>query len=135
MKKIVYYCQLPLLLALLLLQATPIYAQSADKCRHMTDFRYSSPSSHITMAEWRENYTPPPTRFGPHDTTQYPPHCHIEGALDQRTGVAGADSNTMVHVHRGILGDTDPTGGKSDLDSTIHRWQNPVAKVVITVTP
>ena len=51
------------------------------------------------------------------------------------TGVAGADSNTMVHVHRGILGDTDPTGGKSDLDSTIHRWQNPVAKVVITVTP
>lgn len=51
------------------------------------------------------------------------------------TGVAGADTNTMVHIHRGILGDTDPTGGKSDLDSTIHRWQNPVAKVVITVTP
>jgi hypothetical protein len=51
------------------------------------------------------------------------------------TGVAGADSNTMVHVHRGILGDTNPTGGSSDVDSTIHRWQNPVAKVVITVTP
>ncbi|WP_455221680.1 spondin domain-containing protein [Kaarinaea lacus] len=51
------------------------------------------------------------------------------------TGVAGVDSNTMVHVHRGILGDTNPTGGASDLDSTIHRWQNPVAKVVITVTP
>jgi hypothetical protein len=51
------------------------------------------------------------------------------------TGVAGADTNTAVHVHRGILGDTDSIGGKSDLDSTIHRWQNPVAKVVITVTP
>lgn len=51
------------------------------------------------------------------------------------TGVAGADSNTTVHVHRGVLGDTDAMGGKSDLDSTIHRWQNPVAKVVITVTP
>ena len=51
------------------------------------------------------------------------------------TGVAGADTNTTVHVHRGILGDTDPSGGKSDLDSTIHRWQNPVAKVVITVSP
>ena len=51
------------------------------------------------------------------------------------TGVAGADSNTTVHVHRGILGDTNSTGGASDLESTIHRWQNPVAKVVITVTP
>ena len=51
------------------------------------------------------------------------------------TGVAGADSNTTVHVHRGILGDTNSTGGSSDLDSTIHRWQNPVAKIVITVTP
>jgi len=51
------------------------------------------------------------------------------------TGVAGADSNTTVHVHRGILGDTNATGGASDLDSTIHRWQNPVAKVVVTVTP
>jgi len=51
------------------------------------------------------------------------------------TGVAGSDTNTTVHIHRGILGDTDPSGGKSDLDSTIHRWQNPVAKVVITVTP
>jgi len=51
------------------------------------------------------------------------------------TGVAGADTNTTVHVHRGILGDTNSTGGASDLDSTIHRWQNPVAKVVITVTP
>lgn len=51
------------------------------------------------------------------------------------TGVAAVDSNTTVHIHRGILGDTNPTGGISDLDSTIHRWQNPVAKVVITVTP
>lgn len=51
------------------------------------------------------------------------------------TGVAGNDSNTTVHVHRGVLGDTNSTGGVSDLDSTIHRWQNPVAKVVITVTP
>jgi len=51
------------------------------------------------------------------------------------TGVAGADSNTTVHIHRGVLGDTNSTGGASDLDSTIHRWQNPVAKVVITVTP
>jgi len=52
------------------------------------------------------------------------------------TGVSNADTNTLVHIHRGVLGDTDATGGgASDLVNTIHRWQNPVAKVVITVTP
>ena len=49
------------------------------------------------------------------------------------TGAAGADTNTTVHIHRGVLGDTDATGGKSDLDSRIHRWLNPVARVTITV--
>ena len=50
------------------------------------------------------------------------------------TGVAtAADTNTTIHVHRGILGDDDLTGGKSDLVGTIHRWQNPVAKIVVTV--
>jgi len=27
----------------------------------------------------------------------------------------------------------DKTGGKSDLDSTKHRWLNPVATAIITV--
>ncbi|MDH3325331.1 MAG: spondin domain-containing protein [Gammaproteobacteria bacterium] len=49
------------------------------------------------------------------------------------SGMVGADSNTMVHVHRGVLGDSDSTGGLSDLDSTVHRWQNPIAKVTVTV--
>jgi len=49
------------------------------------------------------------------------------------SGVASADTNTTVHIHRGNLGDTNPAGGPSDLDSTIHRWLNPVAKIVITV--
>jgi len=51
------------------------------------------------------------------------------------TGVATADSNTNIHVHRGVLGDQDDTGGTSDLNSTIHRWQNPVARITVTVTP
>ena len=51
------------------------------------------------------------------------------------SGVATTDSNTLIHVHRGVLGDTNATGGNSDLDSTVHRWQNPVAMVTITVTP
>jgi hypothetical protein len=49
------------------------------------------------------------------------------------TGVAATDANATVHVHRGNLGDTDPAGGSSDLDSRIHRWLNPVARVVITI--
>lgn len=38
-----------------------------------------------------------------------------------------------VHIHRNALGDTDSAAGASDLDSTVHRWLNPVARVVITV--
>lgn len=49
------------------------------------------------------------------------------------TGVTTTENNENVHIHRGILGDTDLDGGVSDLDSRIHRWLNPVAKVVVTV--
>ncbi len=49
------------------------------------------------------------------------------------SGAAGADNNPTVHIHRNTLGDTDPTGGVSDLDVTVHRWLNPVARVIVTV--
>lgn len=49
------------------------------------------------------------------------------------TGVTTTENNTKVHIHRGVLGDTNPTGGPSDLDSRIHRWLNPVAMLTITV--
>jgi hypothetical protein len=49
------------------------------------------------------------------------------------TGVTAAEENSTVHIHRGGLGDTDASGGISDLDSTVHRWLNPVAKLVIDV--
>ena len=49
------------------------------------------------------------------------------------TGAAGADANTAVHIHRNTLGDTDNTGGTSDLDSRVHRWLNPVIRVIVTV--
>jgi len=49
------------------------------------------------------------------------------------TGATGLDANPTVHIHRSVLGDTDPLGGISDLDSTVHRWQNPVAEVIIKV--
>ena len=48
-------------------------------------------------------------------------------------GVTDTESNTMVHIHRGNLGDDELDGGKSDLDNSIHRWLNPVAKLTITI--
>lgn len=48
------------------------------------------------------------------------------------TGVS-ASIEGFVHIHRGVLGDQNPTGGVSDLDSSKHRWLNPVATAVITV--
>jgi len=49
------------------------------------------------------------------------------------TGVTSSENNQTIHIHRGIVGDTDATGGASDLDSRIHRWLNPVAKLVLVV--
>jgi len=48
-------------------------------------------------------------------------------------GAAGADSNAKVHVHRGAIGDDNATGGNSDLDNSVHRWLNPVARVTVVV--
>ncbi len=49
------------------------------------------------------------------------------------TGAAGPDANNTVHIHRNTIGDTDPNGGASDLDSRVHRWLNPVIRVTVTV--
>jgi len=49
------------------------------------------------------------------------------------TGIASVDANTTVHIHRGIIGDTNATAGISDLNTTVHRWLNPVAQIVVTV--
>ncbi|MDO6569082.1 spondin domain-containing protein [Alteromonas sp. 1_MG-2023] len=49
------------------------------------------------------------------------------------SGVAGADTNAAVHIHRGTIGDDSLTDGASDLNNTVHRWLNPVAKVTVTV--
>jgi len=49
------------------------------------------------------------------------------------TGVTDNQTNGNVHIHRGVLGDTDLAGGESDLDSRVHRWLNPIAKLTVTV--
>lgn len=44
-----------------------------------------------------------------------------------------ATAEGFVHIHRNVLGDDDPSGGNSDIDNTVHRWLNPVVRIVITV--
>ena len=49
------------------------------------------------------------------------------------TGIVGVQAEGFVHIHRGIVGDINSTGGVSDLDSTKHRWLNPIATAIVTV--
>ncbi|MFT5758611.1 MAG: hypothetical protein ACI9LM_003357 [Alteromonadaceae bacterium] len=49
------------------------------------------------------------------------------------TGVTMEEGNMTVHVHRGNLGDDKMTAGKSDLNNTVHRWLNPVARITVKV--
>ncbi|MBQ4851421.1 spondin domain-containing protein [Pseudoalteromonas sp. MMG012] len=51
----------------------------------------------------------------------------------QGAGVTDVEGNSMIHIHRGNVGDDEAVGGKSDLHNTVHRWLNPVAKVTVTV--
>jgi hypothetical protein len=49
------------------------------------------------------------------------------------TGVTAMQNNTTVHIHPGNIGDDDNSGGSSDVNNSVHRWLNPVAKVTIVV--
>ena len=51
------------------------------------------------------------------------------------SGVVSASSaeTSVVHIHAGIIGDFENTGGASDLNSSFHRWLNPVGRIRITV--
>ncbi len=71
---------------------------------------------------------PPDTE--PIDNTNMPGNPSGNGGTDG-VGVDSPDENDVVHIHPGNIGDTNLTGGESDLDSRFHRWLNPVAKVVI----
>lgn len=59
------------------------------------------------------------------------------GPIDESSGMNGTGFATpaegFVHIHRNVIGDTDANGGVSDIDATVHRWLNPVARVTVTV--
>jgi hypothetical protein len=49
------------------------------------------------------------------------------------TGVSNTETNATVHIHRGNIGDELADGGVSDVNNSVHRWLNPVAKLTVTV--
>lgn len=49
------------------------------------------------------------------------------------SGITNGESNTMIHIHPGNIGDDSSTDGVSDVTNSVHRWLNPVAKVTVTV--
>lgn len=58
----------------------------------------------------------------------------LDGVIGMNgTGVTNTESNSKVHIHRGSLGDSDMTAGESDINNSVQRWLNPVAKLTITV--
>lgn len=77
------------ILILALLQTPAIYAQQADRCNDMAAYTLSFTSMEITKVEWLQKYTPPPSPVAPPITESFPPHCHIEGVIDRRTGRDG----------------------------------------------
>jgi len=62
------------------------------------------------------------------DIPQPPVYTLATGGTGVSTTVEG-----YVHIHRGNIGDSDATAGKSDLDVSAQRWLNPVATVTVTV--
>jgi hypothetical protein len=49
------------------------------------------------------------------------------------TGVTDQEANNMIHIHRGSLGDSDMSAGLSDINNSVQRWLNPIAKLTITI--
>jgi len=72
---------------------------------------------------------PPPTQANLQtDSTATGVAIQIDGSNQLEDATDGP-----VHIHRNVLGDTSSNAGASDLDSRIHRWLNPVARITITV--
>ena len=62
-----------------------------------------------------------------------PPPVVATGTGVGATGIV-AKAEGFVHIHPGVIGDLDDTGGVSDINAAVHRWMTPVARVVITRT-
>ena len=77
------------LLFFILVQIIPADAQSREKCDVLTGYEIHGMNIRVTRTEWRQNFTLPPNPPGPPVNDVFPPHCHIEGEIDKRSGHDG----------------------------------------------
>jgi len=65
------------------------------------------------------------------------PGMPVAPPLETLVGTGGTGINTtaegFVHIHRGVLGDHNITGGLSDINASSQRWLNPVARITLIV--
>ncbi len=61
-----------------------------------------------------------------------PPPVVASGTGTGGTGIH-VEAEGFITVHRGVLGDLDPNGGPSDINAAVHRWNNPVARIGVTM--
>lgn len=57
----------------------------------------------------------------------------VEASGVNGTGMPTNGELELIHIHRGVLGDTNSEGGLSDINSLSQRWLNPIARLVIVV--
>jgi len=74
-----------LFLAAILMVPGAVMAQGNAQCEAMTGFTLRGYDVKVTSAQWSANRTVRGPFGGP--GTELPPHCHVEGVIDQRTGV------------------------------------------------
>ena len=65
------------------------------------------------------------------DDAGFPIPPPLEATVGDGGSGISAGAEGFVTVHRGVLGDSDDAGGTSDIDSRVHRWKNPMARVTI----
>lgn len=88
LKRLVVCTALPLA-AGIACAGTTGFAQSADRCAEMTEFRLPGMQLEISRAAWIP--AGPSRGMGPGATVTLPAHCRVDGMIDRRTG-AGGDS-------------------------------------------
>jgi hypothetical protein len=62
-----------------------VFGQGAENCNSLNAFSLQGYDVEVISAQWFENRSTAPGFAGP--GIELPPHCHVEGAIDRRTGV------------------------------------------------
>lgn len=74
-----------------------VFGQGAADCAALAGFSLRGYDVEVTSAQWFDNRTVRGPFGGP--GTELPPHCHVEGVIDQRTGVNNVEYGIRFAVN------------------------------------